>query len=256
VTARPGLPFVAGRTRAPEASMSEERTGLIAVAPRLIVQTAMTFLVFALAIFLPAGTTDWWAGWTFLGSFFGFSVALTLWLVKHDPGLLLERLSGLSSENREPWDRALLAVTAVVFFAWLVLMPLDAVRFGWSRVPGWLQAAGAILLLASFYLFFLTFRENSYLSPAVRIQTDRGQTVVSTGPYRHVRHPMYAAFVLLIIGTSLLLASWYGIAPGGLILIGLIARRAVLEERTLQNGLPGYRAYMDRVRYRLIPHVW
>jgi protein-S-isoprenylcysteine O-methyltransferase Ste14 len=224
-------------------------------ARRLAVRITLMFLVFALAIFLPAGTIKWWAGWAFLALFFSFVVALTLWLLKYNPGLAQERATGLSADNREPWDRVLIPVTGVLFFAWLTFMPLDAVRFGWSHVPGWIQAIGAILLLSSFYLFFLTFRENSYLSPAVRIQTERGHTVVSTGPYRYVRHPMYSAFVLLVVGTPLLLGSWYGVVPG-VILIGLVARRAVLEERTLENGLPGYRAYMSRARYRLIPYVW
>ena len=126
-------------------------------------------------------------------------------------------------------------LTGVLFFAWLILMPLDAVRFQWSQVPVWLQVVGAMVLLGSFSLFFLTFRENSYLSPVVRIQEERGQTVVSTGPYHYVRHPMYAAFVLLVLGTPLLLGSWYGILLG-LILVVMVARRAVLEERTLPEG--------------------
>ena len=109
--------------------------------------------------------------------------------------------------------------------------------------------------MGSFYLFYLTFRENSFLSPAVRIQTERAQTVVSTGPYAYVRHPMYAGFVLFTLGTTLLLGSWYGLL-GGLLLIGMVARRAVLEERALQEELEGYSAYMTRVRYRFVPHLW
>jgi protein-S-isoprenylcysteine O-methyltransferase Ste14 len=134
-------------------------------------------------------------------------------------------------------------------------MALDAVRFRWSKVPPWLQGIGALLLLGSFYIFYLTFRENSYLSPAVRVQTERSQTVVSTGPYRYVRHPMYAAFVLFTLGTALLLGSWYGLV-GGLLLIGMIAWRAVQEERVLREELKGYRAYMTRVRYRFVPYLW
>jgi protein-S-isoprenylcysteine O-methyltransferase Ste14 len=134
-------------------------------------------------------------------------------------------------------------------------MPLDAVRYRWSHVPAWLQVAGAVGLLVSFWIFFLVFRENAFLSPAVRIQTDRAQHVVSSGPYRYVRHPMYAGFVLYALGTTLLLGSWYGV-PGALILIGIVARRAVLEERVLCEGLEGYTAYIRRVRYRLVPGIW
>jgi protein-S-isoprenylcysteine O-methyltransferase Ste14 len=143
----------------------------------------------------------------------------------------------------------------VVFLAWLLLMPLDAVRFHWSQVPAWLQVVGAILLLCSCVLFFLTFRENSFLSPAVRVQTDRGQTVVSTGPYHYVRHPMYGAVIPYALGTTLLLGSWYGLLLG-LILVVMVARRAVLEERTLRAELHGYDAYLAQVKYRLVPYIW
>lgn len=89
----------------------------------------------------------------------------------------------------------------------------------------------------------------------VRVQRDRGQTVVSTGPYHYVRHPMYAAALLFLLGTTLLLGSWYGLL-WGLILVGMIAGRAILEERTLQKELEGYDAYMAQVKYRLIPYIW
>src|SRR5207249_3290303 len=146
-------------------------------------------------------------------------------------------------------------VANVFFLAWLIVMPLDAVRFHWSHVPGWLQVVGAILLLCSFYLFFLTFRENAYLSPAVRVQTERGQTVISTGPYQYVRHPMYATAIIFLVGTTLLLGSWYGFVIGLILVIG-IAFRAVQEERALQAELPGYDAYLAQVKYHLIPYVW
>jgi protein-S-isoprenylcysteine O-methyltransferase Ste14 len=109
--------------------------------------------------------------------------------------------------------------------------------------------------LCSFYLFFLVFRENAFLSPAVRIQSDRGQTVVSTGPYQYVRHPMYATAIVFLVGTTLLLGSWYGLGLA-LILVLAIAYRATQEERTLSAELPGYDAYRKQVKYHLIPYVW
>jgi hypothetical protein len=147
----------------------------------LIEQVAGMFVAFAMALFLPAGTIAWSAGWIFLALFFGFVTALSLWLLRHNPGLLKERMSGVIQSEQKSWDKGLIVLVNVLFFAWLVLMPLDAVRFGWSHMPIWLQAAGMVVLLGSFAIFFLTFRENSYLSPVVRIQADRGQTVVSTG---------------------------------------------------------------------------
>src|SRR5713226_4683247 len=217
-------------------------------------ELVIVFLVIALALFLPAGTIAWPAGWVCLVLFFGSSVAISLWLLKYNAGLLKERMT-MFRDDQNSWHKIFFVMMEVLFFAWMVLMPLDAVRFRWSYMPVWLQIVGAIALVSSFYLFFLTFRENSYLSPMVRIQKDRGQTVVSTGPYRYVRHPMYAAALLFLLGTALLLGSWYGLLMV-LIFAGMIAGRAVLEERTLQHELQGYDTYMAQVKYRLIPHVW
>jgi protein-S-isoprenylcysteine O-methyltransferase Ste14 len=145
----------------------------------------------------------------------------------------------LGTSDQQGWDKVLFPLIQVFLLAWLILMSLDAVRFHWSSMPLWLQAAGVLILLCSFYLLFLTFHENPYLSPVVRIQEDRGQTVISTGLYHYVRHPMYMAILVFIAGTSLLLGSWYGV-PAGLLSIVLFARRAVLEEHVLLRELPGY----------------
>lgn len=222
---------------------------------QLIIRTIATVVLFALVLFLPAGTITWWAGWAYLVLVFGFAIALTVWLLRFNPDLLAERLSGIGKPDQKSWDKVFLALLGIVFFAWLVLMPLDAMRFRWSHVPPWVQWIGALVLCASFYIFYLTFRENTYLSPAVRIQKERGQTVISTGPYRYVRHPLYAGFILFALGTTLLLGSGYGVI-GALILIVMIAWRAVQEERVLRAELPGYSDYMSRVRYRLLPYVW
>jgi protein-S-isoprenylcysteine O-methyltransferase Ste14 len=221
----------------------------------LIAKSVGMQVVFTLSLFLPAGTLAWPTGWVYVAISFVFGIGLTAWLARYDPELLAERLTGLRKADRKKWDKVFVPIIAVGFFVWLALMGLDAVRFRWSAMPMWLQATGFLLLLISCYVFYLTFRENPYLSPAVRIQKERGQTVVSTGPYRHVRHPMYAGFSLYLVGTALMLGSWLGVASG-LLLIAAVARRAVLEERTLQQKLPGYGEYMMRVRYRLIPEVW
>ncbi len=211
--------------------------------------------VLGLSLFLSAGTLAWPAGWAFLGLLFGFTVAMSLWLLRFNPDLLIEQMTGIGKPDQKAWDKVFLASTAVAFFAWLAVMGLDAVRFRWSQVPPWLQGLGAFVLLNSFCLLYITFRENPYLSPAVRVETERAHRVVSTGPYGYVRHPMYAAFLLVTLGTALLLGSWYGLL-GGLLLVGMVARRAVLEERVLREELGGYRDYMARVRYRFIPYLW
>jgi protein-S-isoprenylcysteine O-methyltransferase Ste14 len=221
----------------------------------LAAQVVGMFVVFALALFLAAGTVVWPAGWAFLVLFFGFTVAISLWLLRHNPGLLTERMTGIGKPDQKTWDKVFYALANVVFLAWLIVMPLDAVRFHWSQIPGWVPVVGAILLLSSFALFFLTFRENAYLSPAVRVQTERGHTVVSTGPYQYVRHPMYATAIIFLIGTTLLLGSWTGLVVGLILVVG-IAVRAVQEERTLLAELPGYDAYLAQVKCRLIPYIW
>ena len=221
----------------------------------LAAQIIGLFVAFAAALFLPSGTIAWPAGGVFLILFFGFVIATSLWLLRYNPGLLTERMTGAGKPDQKAWDKVFHLMAGVGFFTWLVLIALDAVRFHWTQMPFWFQGAGAVLLLASFALFFLTFRENAYLSPAVRVQRDRGQVVVSTGPYRHVRHPMYAAFILYALGTTLLLGSWYGLLLA-LVLIVMVAWRSVREESTLREELPGYEAYMATVKYRLIPYLW
>ena len=212
------------------------------------------FVAFALALFLPAGTLVWYAGWIFLALFFSFYLAVTIWLYHHNPGLLQERMR-LRTSDQLAWDKVLFPLLMIIPFAWLIFMSFDAVRFHWSPLPVWLEFVGVVVLVCSFYLLFLTFRENAYLSPVVRIQEERGHTVVSTGPYHYVRHPMYAAMLVFVVGTSLLLGSGYGILLALLFMV-VLARRAVLEERTLREELHGYAAYMTQVKYRLIPYVW
>ena len=221
----------------------------------LIIRLLLTAVGFGVVLFLPAGTLAWPAGWVYLLLLFGFTIGVTVWLARFNPELLEERMSGIGKPGQKRWDKVFLALLLPVFFGWYVVMALDAVRFEWSGMPPWLQWIGAVILLAAFYIFYLTFRENTYLSPAVRIQTDRGQTVVSTGPYRHVRHPLYAGFILFTVGTTLLLGSAYGVL-GALVLNALIAWRAVREEQVLQRELAGYGEYMTRVKYRFIPHLW
>jgi protein-S-isoprenylcysteine O-methyltransferase Ste14 len=220
----------------------------------LAVQSLILFVGLMLALFLPAGTITWLSGWIYLVLFFGFFLGTNAWLFRHNPALLRERMR-LSRPDQQGWDKLLFPLLLALPFAWLIFISLDAVRFHWSPVPIWLQGIGAVILLCSFYLFFLTFRENSYLSTVVRVQAERGHTVVSTGPYHYVRHPMYAGFLLFMIGTPLLLGSWYGVLFGLAFMI-VLARRAVLEEHTLQKGLRGYADYMAKVKYRFIPYVW
>ena len=213
------------------------------------------FAVFAALLFVCAGTLLWPAGWAFMALFFGFALAIVLWLARKEPELLAERMSSPMQSGQPLWDKVFVVAVMVLFVAWLIVMPLDAVRFGYSEVPGWLQIFGALGVVLSFYIMFLTFRENAYLALVVKVQQERGQSVVSTGPYRYVRHPMYASTLLFFPGSALLLGSWWGLMFCT-VLLGLLVWRIPLEERMLENGLDGYDEYERNVRYRLIPHVW
>ena len=159
-----------------------------------------------------------------------------------------------SSAIRPQVDKLLVVSLIALFVLWFVLMGLDR-RYGWSSVPLWLQALGAIGVFLSVYLGYLTFRANSFASPVVKIQTERAHSVITTGPYAYVRHPMYAGALFHFIGLPLLLGSWLGLAflPA---FIGLFAIRIGIEERTLRTALKGYDDYAARVRYRIIPRIW
>jgi protein-S-isoprenylcysteine O-methyltransferase Ste14 len=222
---------------------------------KALLEVLAEFAVFAALLFISAGTLLWPAGWAFIVLFFGFALSLVVWLAREDPELLAERMSAPIQRGQPLWDKLFVAAVLVLFAAWLIVMPLDAVRFGWSDVPDWLQLMGTLGVVLSFYIMFLTFRENAYLALVAKLQEERGQSVVSTGPYRYVRHPMYASMFMFFPGSALLLGSWWGLLLCA-VLLGLLVWRIPHEERMLENGLAGYDEYERNVRYRLIPHVW
>jgi protein-S-isoprenylcysteine O-methyltransferase Ste14 len=222
---------------------------------QLLVRTAIWIAVMAALLFVPAGTLRWAAGWVFLAEMGGFGLLIGLWLARHDPALLAERMSMLVQPAQKRWDKVFMAGMVVVWVGWLVLMALDAVRWRSSHMPISLQAIGAVLIALCMYLAYLALHENSYAAPVVKIAIERGHRVVDSGPYAYIRHPMYAGALLFFIGTPLLLGSWWGLAVAPA-LAAVLCARAVLEERTLAQELPGYRDYAARVRYRLVPGVW
>jgi protein-S-isoprenylcysteine O-methyltransferase Ste14 len=221
---------------------------------RTIITTVVSFLLIALVLFLPAGTVLWPAGWIFFILILGFTVVNFGMLFATNQDLLRERLS-VAHPNQKTSDKILTSVNALVGTAWFILMPLDAVRFQWSHVPLFLQIIGAILVVSFMPLAILTFRENTFLATMVRVQEERGQTVISTGPYHYIRHPLYTSAILFFLGTPLLLGSWYGLLLLPIVIAGLVGR-TLLEERVLREELPGYEAYMAQVKYRFIPYVW
>jgi len=225
------------------------------MALKLVVQFTLLTVVMAALLFWPAGTFDWPQAWIFLGEISIVGMAISLWLLRYDPGLLQERLRGGFQKDQVFWDKVFMAILMVAWFGWLALMAFDAKRWNLGHMPVALNTAGAVLILIGFFIVWLTFRENSFAATVVKIQIERGQKVISTGPYSIVRHPMYAGGALYMIGMPLLLGSWIGVACLPLLLCGL-AQRIPIEERALRAGLDGYEDYAVRVRYRLIPRIW
>jgi protein-S-isoprenylcysteine O-methyltransferase Ste14 len=221
-----------------------------------IIFAVVYILIFPILILFLSGDWFWVEGWIFDVWFLVMCFTVIVYLYRSDPALLTERYKKPGTANQKGWDRYFIYGLVVGFFAWIVIMPLDAKRFGWtSTFPVWLQAAGGILLILSFFLFFRSYKDNTFLSPLVRIQKERKHKVVSTGVYGFVRHPMYLGAALLFVGTPLLLGSVFGIIVGFLMIL-LLAARIVGEEKMLVSELEGYAEYKRKVRYRLLPYIW
>ncbi|MGO9275888.1 MAG: methyltransferase family protein [Terriglobia bacterium] len=212
-------------------------------------------LFFSALLFGAAGTVRWPAAWAYLILFVAGALWITLWLARRDPALLAERLKSPWQKGQPFWDKIWILPMMVAWCAWLVLMGLDAVRFSWSVMPVWIQCAGAALIVLSFRMIGRVFRENPFLTAVVRIQSERGHRVVSTGPYATVRHPLYASMLIYLPANALLLGSWAGLAAS-VVFLGALVFRTAMEDRELQHSLAGYTEYAARVRYRLIPFIW
>jgi protein-S-isoprenylcysteine O-methyltransferase Ste14 len=222
---------------------------------KLIISTLVVYAA-TLALLLGTAGTWWWPqAWIFSIEMAACGLATGFWLARHDPGLLVERLAPPLQRDQAPGDKVFMMTMTVFWVCWLVFMALDARRWRLSVLPEWAQVIGALLIALSMYAVFLTFRENSFAAPVVKIQKARGQTVVTTGPYAYVRHPMYAGASLIFVGAPLLLGSGWGLALAP-VWIALLAIRIPIEERMLREQLDGYGDYAARVRYRLVPGIW
>jgi protein-S-isoprenylcysteine O-methyltransferase Ste14 len=210
--------------------------------------------LFAVLLFVPAGTVRWPGAWVYLAILTVVTVWGFSWLERHDPGLLAERMRPPIQRGQPLADKLLMGAFIPLWFGWFVLMGFDR-RFGWSGVPGALKILGAVLLCLGIWLSFEVLKENSYAATAVRVQKERGHKVVSTGPYAYVRHPMYASVLLIGAGTPLLLGSRWGLLAVPLFAV-VFGFRAVMEERVLTAELEGYADYANRVRYRFVPRLW
>lgn len=221
-----------------------------------VLNIIMTSLFFPALILILAGDWHWLEGWLFALWFVAMILLSMIYLYLKDPALLAERTRKPGSGNQKKWDKYLGGLIIVLAMTWLILMPLDARRFGWSPVfPAWIKVIGGVLLLPALFLIFRATADNTFLSTVARIQDDRKQRVITDGVYSFVRHPLYLGCVLLQVGAPLLLGSLAGLAislPGVITLIV----RIIGEERMMLDELEGYREYQKKVRYRLIPYIW
>ena len=215
----------------------------------MFVRFALPSLVFWLILFLAAGRLDVWPFWAYVGVMYVIAATTYSFLARWSPALIAERLRPPSDR-----DRATRRLVVLPFLAHLVIAGLDA-RFAWSVVPAELTAAGLVVVALGFLLVSWTLLTNPFASSAVRVQHEREQQVVSTGPYAIVRHPMYLAVVLVCAGAGPALASWYA----GLALLPVVAifvRRTLLEDAMLHRELRGYARYAARVRWRVVPGIF
>ena len=207
-----------------------------------------------LCLFAAAGTHHWRGAWLFLIAFIGGTLATMLWLRRTDPELYAERMRGFHRKDQPLWDRVIGWAIALTWYPWLIIMGLG-VRTHGAQTSDTGLATGLVIMALGYLLVMASFKANAFAATAVRLQTERHQTVADQGPYAWVRHPIYTASLLIHLGTLLLLGvktGWF-LVP---VLYGLIAWRAVLEERLLRQKLAGYDAYTARVHWRLAPGIW
>jgi protein-S-isoprenylcysteine O-methyltransferase Ste14 len=213
---------------------------------------AQLTLAMVLFIFLPAWTLRYWQAWAFLAVFVGCTLAITRYLYRHDRALLERRLHAGPGAERRKRQQIIQAFTSLAFLASLVVPAIDH-RLGWSHLPPAAAIAGDALVALGFWVIFRVFKVNSFTASTVQVEA--AQTVITTGPYAVVRHPMYAGALLLFVGIPLALGSLWGLVPSLAVAIALVVR-LFDEEKLLVQELPGYAAYRQQTRRRLIPFVW
>lgn len=219
---------------------------------RRLVQVFGMYATYAVLLFVSAGTLRWWNAWAYLGLFVFSILTGGLYVARKNPAIINER--GRSSEKTKPFDKLFGRLTIPLVLGAFVVAGLDY-RFGWSAVPLWLQITGFVALAPTQYTVYWVMLVNAYAATTVRVETERGQHVISDGPYRFVRHPMYSGVVVGYLLLPLALGSWWMAVPL-VMLICLFVWRTAHEDRTLLAELPGYADYAQKTRYRLLPGVW
>jgi protein-S-isoprenylcysteine O-methyltransferase Ste14 len=222
----------------------------------LLVKTILGFaflmMILALALFIPAGSLIFWQAWVYLAVWAACTILITAYLFKYDQALLAGRVkAGPVAETQK--SQKVIQGLASLFFIGLFIVPGLDYRFSWSNVPPILSLIADGFVALGFLIVFLTFRENSYTRATIEVSQE--QRVITTGPYRVVRHPMYAGASLLLIFTPLALGSWLALLFSVLLILVIVVRLSD-EEKFLKQSLIGYTKYCQKVRYHLVPNVW
>jgi len=227
-----------------------------ATSPRHWVGLVVVYLLIPLVLLICGGDLGWWQGWLYSVLIFAAGIGGHVWAERRHPGLMAERQNIESAQNAKAWDKVLAPLMAVsIGFPMVIVGGLDH-RYGWSPgFPLWLTVIGFIFISLGYAFALWAMAENRFFSSVVRIQMDRGHSVCDSGPYRFVRHPGYAGNIPPLFGIVLALGSVWTLIPAVVATIITLVR-TVLEDRTLQKELPGYRDYEQRVRYRLIPGIY
>jgi protein-S-isoprenylcysteine O-methyltransferase Ste14 len=219
---------------------------------KAIAGLAALLVVLAALSFLFAWTIHFWQAWACLATFFLCAAAITAYLMIQDPALLERRMRAGAKAEREKNQKVIQSLSRTVFLALFVVPALDH-RFAWSRVPAAASIAGDVLIVIGFAVVFAVFRANTYTSGIIEVAAE--QTVISTGPYAYVRHPMYSGVLILLFGIPIALGSWWSL----LLFVPIAATivwRLLDEEKFLAANLTGYANYLRKVKYRLVPMVW
>jgi protein-S-isoprenylcysteine O-methyltransferase Ste14 len=223
--------------------------GTQSLATRLIARSVIAFVFIAVFLFVPAGSVHYWQGWVFLAIIFLPMVFTSFYFYKKDPQLVERRLQSQETVSEQ---KVIMKLASPIFFASFLIPGLDY-RFGWSHVPLWLRIVSQILALAGYLFTYWVLEVNSFASRTIRVEAQ--QKVISTGPYRLVRHPMYFGAVIMLLFAPLALGSYWAF-PGFALLVVLIILRLLNEEKVLLQQLPGYSEYCLQTRHHLIPGIW
>lgn len=212
---------------------------------------------FALILLWAAGSFFWWEAWVVIALWSTYGIGMTVYLLRHDPDLLLERLKFVPvHQDQKAWDKIIMLMFFVAGMSLYLVPGFDVVRFAWSEpLPLWLRVSAMLIHVPCFVLLAWVMRENTFLSQVVKIDEARGHQVITTGPYAVVRHPMYTIVIVLLFALPVALGSRYALILSVLLTVLLIVR-TYLEDRTLHDELEGYVEYATKTRYRLIPGIW